>query len=106
MVNHFDLFGLRQAYLAWRGLPYTDLAFRADFLYRMVRHRLMVGFIIAFWAAPTMTAGHLLFAVPTTCYILVAVQLEERDLVAAFGDQYREYRSRVPMFVPWPHRHH
>jgi protein-S-isoprenylcysteine O-methyltransferase Ste14 len=105
MVNHFDLFGLRQVYLVWRGKSYSDIDFRVRFLYRLVRHPLMLGFLIAFWAAPTMTVGHLLFSVATTGYILVALQLEERDLVAALGDQYRDYRREVPRLLPWP-RHH
>ncbi|OBA80281.1 hypothetical protein A9W99_19680 [Mycobacterium sp. 1164966.3] len=105
MVNHFDLFGLRQVYLAWRGKPYTDIGFRIQFLYRLVRHPLMLGFIIAFWSTPTMTAGHLLFAIVVTGYILFAVQLEERDLVATLGDQYLDYRRQVPMLLPIPHRH-
>ncbi len=92
MINHFDLLGLRQVYLAWRGKPYTELGFQARSLYRLVRHPIMLGFVIAFWAAPTMTAGHLLFAVGTTGYIVLALQLEERDLVAALGDQYHDYR--------------
>jgi methanethiol S-methyltransferase len=104
MINHFDLFGLRQVYLAWRGQPYTELPFHSPLLYRLVRHPLMLGFIVAFWASPRMTAGHLLFATATTGYILIAVRLEERDLTAAVGDQYREYQGRVPMLCPWPAR--
>jgi len=104
MISHFDLFGLRQVYLAWRGTPYTDLEFRTSLLYRVVRHPLMLGFIVAFWAAPTMTAGHLLFAVATTGYILIALQLEEHDLNAALGEQYRDYRGHVPMLIPGLHR--
>lgn len=104
MINHFDLFGLRQVYLAWRGKPYTELTFRTHLFYRLVRHPLMLGFIIAFWAAPTMTAGHLLFAIATTAYILLAIQFEERDLVATLGNQYRDYRSGTSMLVPLPRR--
>jgi methanethiol S-methyltransferase len=102
MVSHVDLFGLRQVYLAWRGQAYTDVGFHARLLYRLVRHPLMLGFLIAFWAAPTMTAGHLLFAIAMTAYIVAATHIEERDLVAALGDEYREYRRRVPMLLPLP----
>lgn len=105
MINHFDLFGLRQVYLAAREKPYADLEFRTTLLYRVVRHPLMLGFLMAFWAIPTMTAGHLLFAIATTGYILVALQLEEHDLVDSLGDQYRDYRHRVGMLVPRLHRH-
>lgn len=100
LISHVDLFGLRQVYLAWRARPYTDVGFRARSLYRVVRHPLMLGFVIAFWAAPTMTVGHLLFAVATTGYILIATQLEERDLISALGDRYQQYRRQVPMLVP------
>jgi protein-S-isoprenylcysteine O-methyltransferase Ste14 len=104
MINHFDLFGLRQVYLAWRGKPYSDIAFRTTMAYRLVRHPLLLGFVIAFWAIPTMTAGHLLFAAVWTVYILIAIQFEERDTAAALGDQYRTYREQVPMLVPNPVR--
>lgn len=105
MVSHFDLFGLRQVYAVWREKPYSDIGFRARLLYRLVRHPLMLGFIIAFWAAPTMTVGHLLFAVGTTGYILIATRFEEHDLITALGDQYRNYRADVPMLIPRPRRH-
>ncbi|ORW12247.1 methanethiol S-methyltransferase [Mycobacterium kyorinense] len=102
MISHLDLFGLRQVLAVWSGNPQSDISFRAPLLYRVVRHPLMVGFIVAFWAAPTMTAGHLLFAIATTAYILIAIQLEEHDLIAMLGSQYRDYRRRVPMLLPWP----
>jgi methanethiol S-methyltransferase len=105
MINHFELFGLRQVYLAWRGKRASDTGFRTTLLYRLVRHPLMLGFIVAFWATPTMTAGHLLFAIGTTAYILIAIQFEEHDLTAALGDQYRQYRCDVPMLIPRPRRH-
>ena len=104
LINHFDLFGLRQVYLNWRDKPYTDLGFSTSMLYRAVRHPIMLGFLVAFWAIPTMTAGHLLFAASTSAYILIAIRLEERDLTASLGRQYSDYRARVPMLVPGLHR--
>jgi protein-S-isoprenylcysteine O-methyltransferase Ste14 len=103
-IDHFDLFGLRQVYLFASGRPYRSVEFRTPGLYRYVRHPLMTGFLIAFWAAPTMTAGHLLFAVATTAYILIALQFEERDLERLHGDQYRAYRRMAGMLVPLPWR--
>lgn len=100
MIDHVELFGLRQVFVAWRGSPRRETGFRATMLYRLVRHPLMLGFLVAFWATPTMTAGHLLFAVGTTGYILIAIQLEERNLVAELGDSYCVYRNSVPMLVP------
>jgi len=100
MINHFDLFGLRQvwAYRARKEIPPSD--FRTPLFYKVVRHPLYLGFILAFWATPVMTQGHLLFALATTAYILIAIQLEERDLLAAFGAQYHDYRTRVGMLSP------
>ena len=100
MIDHFDLFGLRQAVFALRGAELPGQSFRTPLLYRIVRHPLMLGFILVFWATPVMTAGHLLFAAVSTGYILVALQLEERDLIAEFGATYQEYRRRVPMLLP------
>lgn len=102
LISHFDLFGLRQVYLYAKGKPYESLPFQTPGLYGMVRHPLMVGFVLAFWATPTMTQGHLLFAFVTTAYILVAVQLEERDLLAYHGDKYAAYQSQVRMLLPLP----
>lgn len=99
LINHFDLFGLRQVWLALRDRPYTPLRFTTPSLYRVVRHPLYVGWLLAFWATPTMTATHLLFALASTAYILIAIRFEERDLVAAHAE-YAAYRERVPMLVP------
>jgi len=100
MINHFDLFGTRQVWLYLRGRPYTSLSFRTPYLYNRVRHPLYVGWALAFWATPTMTLGHLLFAGTLTLYMAVAARLEERDLVGHFGDSYRAYQRCVPMFIP------
>ena len=100
LINHFDLFGLRQVWFALRGEPYRALQFVEPGPYKLVRHPLYVGWFFAFWATPTMTTAHLVFAIMTTAYILVAIQLEERDLVAAHGEDYENYRRRVPMLVP------
>lgn len=101
LIDHFDLFGLRQVFRHHAGGAPDDPHFQTPLLYRFVRHPLYLGFVIAFWAAPTMTVGHLLFAAVTTAYIVVAIQFEEHDLIGVFGERYREYRSRVPMLIPW-----
>ncbi len=100
MIDHFDLFGVKQVYVNYRGQEYSPPPFKIAWLYGYVRHPLMLGLIIAFWATPTMTLGHLLFAVALTGYVLFAIQLEERDLTTAFGDTYTRYRSRVSMLFP------
>jgi protein-S-isoprenylcysteine O-methyltransferase Ste14 len=100
LINHFDLFGLRQVWLYLRGREYTHLEFRTPFFYRYVRHPLYVGWLLTFWGTPVMTAAHLFFAVMTTAYILMAIRWEERDLVALHGENYLRYREQAPMIVP------
>jgi protein-S-isoprenylcysteine O-methyltransferase Ste14 len=104
-LHHFELFGLRQVHAALRGRELPSASFRTPGLYRFVRHPLYLGFLIAFWATPVMTLGHLVFAAGTTLYILVAIQLEERDLVRELGPRYERYREQVSMLVPLPKRH-
>ena len=104
LLNHFDLFGLRQTWLYFLRLPYTHLPFSLPLFYRFVRHPLYAGFLIAFWSTPTMTIAHLLFAVLTTGYILIAIRLEEKDLVNHFGKKYRCYRMWTPMIIPFTKR--
>jgi protein-S-isoprenylcysteine O-methyltransferase Ste14 len=102
LLNHFDLFGLRQVWLYLCGKPYTPLGFKTPGPYKAVRHPLYVGWLIVFWATATMTTAHLVFAVGMTLYILVAIRFEERDLVEHLGEAYAEYRRTVPMLIPLP----
>ena len=103
-INHLDLFGIRQVWLYFRGKPYTHVKLATPLFYKHVRHPLYVGWITAFWATPTMTAAHLLFAIGTTAYILIAIQFEERNLAEFHGEGYVEYRNRTPMLIPRPWR--
>ena len=100
LIDHFDLFGMRQVWLASRGKPYEPLPFQVNSLYRFIRHPLLLGWMIAFWAIPHMTVGHLSFAIVTTLYMIAAIQVEERDLVAHLGEPYANYRRQVSMLIP------
>lgn len=104
LINHFDLFGLRQVWLNFQGKEYTYLNFENKAFYKFVRHPIMLGFIVAFWSAPVMTVGHLVFSIATTCYILLAIQFEEHDLMKFHGEAYKKYRQQVGMIIPWRKR--
>jgi protein-S-isoprenylcysteine O-methyltransferase Ste14 len=102
MISHLDLFGLRQVWCAFRHRPYQEQPFRLNALYARVRHPLMLGFLLFFWATPRMTVGHLCFALAMSGYILLGTLLEERDLARTLGPSYQAYRQAVPRFLPWP----
>jgi len=102
MIDHFDFFGLRQVHLYNRYKPLSDNGLKTPALYRYVRHPIMLGFLVAFWATPRMTTGHFVFALASSGYILLGIHYEERDLVSVYGNEYQEYRRRVPMLLPLP----
>ena len=102
LINHFDLFGLRQVYFYLIGKEFSGYQFQTPLFYKFVRHPLYLGFIIAFWATPTMSVAHLVFAIATTAYILLAIQFEEKDLTDAYGEKYTDYKSKVSMIIPMP----
>ena len=104
LINHFDLFGLRQVWLYFRGKSYSQLPFRLPGVYRLVRHPLYLGFLVAFWATPVMTVTHLLFAILTTGYIVTAIRFEDRDLIVHFGEKYNDYKTWAPMLIPFTKR--
>lgn len=104
LIDHFDLFGLRQVFLCLMKRDYRHPPFAMPLLYRLIRHPLLAGWMVAFWATPHMTYGHLVFAIGTTAYMLIAIPFEERDLSDILGDDYRQYLARTPMLIPWPRK--